>query len=568
MNIEKVYGQVAEEKSSNSCRIEVLGFFQNGKLVTDKDIINSTFQPLSHVFSYKFFDRFDDINIGDVVEFHVQEKPTGIHDKMLLDSNRACKRVGCKVVDVGADIFSNPGAINQPILKQYINTEIGNFFIRHQGNLFGPFKNHNKEVVPKMGQIVHRYAVPEGLVKVNDEPYLLLEPTKKEDLIDCMTQSQLATYLGTLVGKLNITTEIGPVKKALEAMPADGLEKAKLERLVKNMDQLELGLTELKILAIESEKFQKLYQRSLDRVNEELKKENMNEVLDQKEMMEKEVKTIKQSLDKLKREEQKLTGVVSRLKDDQAYLNSEKEKLIQDIRIRAEIEPSQSGVTAIVPAQLVKCYEEQVWEAESESYLNLNEFINVLKQSVKYESEDQKRIDFNFINLLKLYRCFLVENVDTILRIAEATQNCKVILQQVEPDWIKFEKFLYNGLEQIWEAAHANPNMIHFLVLEDINLSGFECYGRPISDLINGRRRHLPTCNTPWPPNLWIFADFIPPDDKGFGLPMSKSTFNEWGYVPYAPYKWIWNAVKNKLKPETLVLHTNIAGSPNNPYLT
>ncbi|RYZ35943.1 MAG: hypothetical protein EOP49_33050 [Sphingobacteriales bacterium] len=92
-----------------------------------------------------------------------------------------------------------------------------------------------------------------------------------------------------------------------------------------------------------------------------------------------------------------------------------------------------------------------------------------------------------------------------------------------------------NKLKQIWASADQHKTMFHFFVLQDINMASFECYGRPLLDLVSEVREELPGQQTNWPENLWIFGmplSRVLGDE--FGLPLLRTTFKHWGYLPVA----------------------------------
>jgi hypothetical protein len=119
------------------------------------------------------------------------------------------------------------------------------------------------------------------------------------------------------------------------------------------------------------------------------------------------------------------------------------------------------------------------------------------------------------------------------IAFAEAVGNTNYIIQQVEPDWLHFSDFWKNGLGAIWHSAHNHPEILHFLFLEDINLSSPECYARPLFDVINGIRKHIPYGKTAYPENLKIFATKASTVEPEIGLPLIEKTFEGWGAVGF-----------------------------------
>src|SRR5690606_32883918 len=72
----------------------------------------------------------------------------------------------------------------------------------------------------------------------------------------------------------------------------------------------------------------------------------------------------------------------------------------------------------------------------------------------------------------------------------------------VEIDWIKYEQLFNNGLKQIVDEALTNSDRIHFLILNDFNISNIEYYAKPLIDSINKIRQFIPGTSSPFPENL------------------------------------------------------------------
>ena len=112
---------------------------------------------------------------------------------------------------------------------------------------------------------------------------------------------------------------------------------------------------------------------------------------------------------------------------------------------------------------------------------------------------------------------------------AATTNNAFYIIQQIEPDWLHFSDFWKNGLGAIWKSAHDYPDKLHFLFLEDINMSSPECYARPLLDMITGIRMLIPFGKTQYPGNLKIIATKISTENPEIGLPLIRTNFHGMG---------------------------------------
>jgi hypothetical protein len=564
MSIMKVYGRVFEKKSGASCRIEVLGFTSDGDLLTDNAKIKQAFPPSGVVFAPGFLDRFPEYQIDSMIEFVVNPVPSGHPDKYLMDTTKGCKRSGFPIVNIKGAILIDDQAINQPVLKQYVREEIPHFFIKHGGFLYGPFESQQGDVVPKSVGTANKYPVPAEIVYISSTPYLLTEPANPVACLDCMTISQLTNFLKTTVKNYKIAGDIASFKRALDNITLDGLSAVRLKRIVTSLDYLNFSFEELQSMAALSADFKQLYDRSLANVRDQVEDQYLTPALTKKESVDKEIKNLQQQLDKKKRDEQKLQSAIDNLKTDLSFLNENKDKLIQEIRLKADIQqPGQTPDLALTIAETID------YTLPLDPCKDLREYVTIIRKSLDVTANTTQNDPLFFPFLLQDFRCWLVEDIRMILGFARLTANCKLVIQQVEPDWIKFEKLYQNGLRQIWESAHESPDLIHFLLLEDLNLAGVECYGKPMLDVNQGIRTQLPGVYTGWPPNLWVFASFLPPTQHGFGLPLYRKTFESWGFVPATTSaKWKTDlTATTKLTVASILQNTEMSAPIPNPYL-
>ncbi len=117
-----------------------------------------------------------------------------------------------------------------------------------------------------------------------------------------------------------------------------------------------------------------------------------------------------------------------------------------------------------------------------------------------------------------------------ILAFIEATNNAIYTIIQIEPKWLSFKDLVDNGLKELWLSAFEKPDVLHFAILRDVNLSSPECYANPLIDLDRNLRTKLPFIEKAWPPNLRIIGTIQPVPEVG--LSVLKSTFDNWGGLP------------------------------------
>ena len=529
MSITKVNGTIEEQRGVNG-RVKVISFKRDGVYINDSLEIKKEFPPEGFVFAPHFFNHFD-YELNSLIEFQLSHiKSTKDHgDSYLLDFKVDPKIIGFPVFTIPENILIGEYSLNQSILNNYSEKfNSPHFYIKNKELLYGPFKNLNIEIFPKSGKEVCRWNSAEFPIYTSGEnSYLLTPPSRNSDLIDCMTSAQLNTWLKDQIRNLKLDIDFNSLAKALESQQHVGLDIDRMKRVLTGIDQISLTHSELRYLASSSKRLEIMYSDSLAKLEMELKKELIEPIEMAKMEIETEILNLKKNRDKAQKEEVEYKSKIQFLKKEFESIHQEKDRLINDIRIHAII-----GKTNITEFEKLLTYDEQIYELKENPYRDINEFILTQKNSLENDDSNNK-FWYNSILQLKDYKCFLSDSVESILQIARLSNNCKVVLQQVEPDWLKFEYLFENGLKQIWKSAHENPDMIHFLILEDINMASIECYGRPLLDIVEGVRLKLPGLVLSMPDNLWVFG--IPLTNKQpfeFGLPLIMTTFRKWGFFP------------------------------------
>lgn len=523
MNFSKVVGTLEEHKSNGSGRIKVVAYKTNGKYVTDN--IVDFFPPDGYVFAYKFFERFEQ-NIHDLIEFQINQDIESRGDNLLMDIAKGCRPFGTPVINIEDKILENEFSINQIILKEYVSIISSSFYISNIGYVYGPFKSQNGDIVPKESTEVYRYSYNDvDLCYSGDKVYLLKRPEIKGYPVDCMTPLQLVNWFKSKVKNQQLNLDFNLIKVALEEKQNVELDDARTSRLLGNLEDIQLEYDSFKKLTDNSDKFEKFYKGELSRITTKLKEEVMGDLLVEKERIQNQVSKIMRELDGLRSLKSLSNEELELMKSEVEYIKTNKERLLSDIRVFSQIT---SDSKQILPKN---SFYEQIFSGGEMSANSLSEFSQRL---VGQNGEDISNVVSHFNRVLhqfKVTNTFLCEEIAPVLEIARISNNCKVIIQQVEADWLKFSSFYENVLEHALVSAHNNPDLIHFLILEDFNLSSIECYGRPFLDVLKGIRFTFPIRNLSYPRNLWVFC--IPVEvSENFGLPLVKKTHNNWGAIP------------------------------------
>jgi urease accessory protein UreF len=379
-----------------------------------------------------------------------------------------------------------------------------------------------------------------------------------------MTQSQLSEWLKQQIKNQNLKLDFSQLKKAFEGLEVADLDRARLTRSLAYIDQLTLSLDQLEKLAKASSNLGQLYVASIEKYKEEIKADLIYPLEEEKDQLTSEIIILTKSITKSKQQESLLTTKVEHLEKQIQFIIDNKTRLIEDIKINSQVIGEQGSHSVLT-------FEEQIFINDKESFSGIDAFVSTFATAFQGDEQKARIFSHTAIFQLKTYKALLANRIEPIQVLAKLTGNCKLFIQQAEPDWIKFELFYQKSIMPIWTSAYKHPDTIHFLILEDINIASIECYGRPLLDIINGIRKTLPGLNSEWPKNLWIFG--IPIDLEGeqeFGIPLYKKTFSNWGAFPkiLSDITIAEVPANNRLVLEEIFKHNTIVSSSLIEYLS
>lgn len=100
-----------------------------------------------------------------------------------------------------------------------------------------------------------------------------------------------------------------------------------------------------------------------------------------------------------------------------------------------------------------------------------------------------------------------------------ASHNCRYITEYVSAKWGSFDDLWNNGLAYIVEKSIEEPEIIHFLLLQNINLSYLPNFMQPLVDLHRGLLAKFPMTDIPLPKNLRILCTVA--EDELITMPAS-----------------------------------------------
>lgn len=110
------------------------------------------------------------------------------------------------------------------------------------------------------------------------------------------------------------------------------------------------------------------------------------------------------------------------------------------------------------------------------------------------------------VSRLATYNIILLPEKSVVMAIISATRRCKYITEYVGVDWKSFVDLWENGLEFIVQECIKDEDMIHFLVLQNINMSYIPSFLQPLFDMEMGLINKFPNTNMEFPNNLKILC--------------------------------------------------------------
>lgn len=131
------------------------------------------------------------------------------------------------------------------------------------------------------------------------------------------------------------------------------------------------------------------------------------------------------------------------------------------------------------------------------------------------------------VTKLSLHNVVLFPDNKTLLATMQATRRCRYVVSYVGVYWKSFNNLWESGLSVIINEAINNPDLIHFLVLRNINMSYIPCYLQPILDMESGLIKYYPGTELEFPENLRILCTRV----KETVIPVTEASLEGVGCI-------------------------------------
>lgn len=394
--------------------------------------------------------------------------------------------------------------------------------------------------------------VSSSLITYNDSTYLLEDINVPEDgKIDITSDHQLVEWYkkNVLKKEWNIIYEAKDFK-SVDAVATAELQRLKiptniyqnrLARIMELSSNVSLTFEELEDLS-SAPWFKDLVQRTMGenvgKYLEKIKKDHAseisrlksnheqelsaldNKVRQDKESLQRQIEDKKEELTRItlnnKKEEWELKKTVLKLQGELDSISNEinnKNKTIEELNSRKE--------SIIADFSVVK----EVLSASSADYSTGKQTVTVTDFDMNNEREFptagpfRKNIESllmksngikvsadEIVTKLSLHNVVLFPDNKTLLATMQATRRCRYVVSYVGVDWKSFNNLWESGLSVIINESIKNPDIIHFLVLRNINMSFIPCYLQPILDMELGLIKYFPGTELGFPENMRILC--------------------------------------------------------------
>lgn len=267
------------------------------------------------------------------------------------------------------------------------------------------------------------------------------------------------------------TAEIQRIKEDYdsELMQLEEEQKAKIEKLQQEIDEKKKGLAE--------------QERSFD---VKLQEKNFEiELLDEA------VKEKRQT--------------IAAIEESIAQMNDRKASIIQDFSIIHEVLSASVPQNKVATVQSSKQFALEEINYSENPITRFQAYVKSLENILK-ANEAPKCSPQALARLLAKYIVVLCPSQAIAQALILASHKCRYITEYVSAKWASFDDLWNNGLAYIVEKCNEEPETIHFLLLQNINISYLPNFLQPVADLQKGLITGFPATNIPLPKNLRILC--------------------------------------------------------------
>ena len=196
---------------------------------------------------------------------------------------------------------------------------------------------------------------------------------------------------------------------------------------------------------------------------------------------------------------------IATLEESIAKLNDRKASIIQDFSIIHEVlNATDTSRTHQVNRNMKKFSLEEISFSDKPN-CRFQAYIKSLENFMK-ENGAPKISPTIIGKMLAKYYVVLCPSLSVAQSIIFASHRCKYLTEYVSVKWTSFEDLWENGLAYIVSKSMEETDTMHFLLLQNINLSYLPNFLQPLIDLQRGIISKFPVSDIPYPNNLRILC--------------------------------------------------------------
>lgn len=220
-------------------------------------------------------------------------------------------------------------------------------------------------------------------------------------------------------------------------------------------------------------------------------------------------------LDETAKEKQQ---AITTLEESIAKMNDRKASIIQDFSIIQEVLSTSVPQDKVSGIASSKQFTLEEINYSANPITRFQAYVKSLEDVLKV-NEAPKCSPQALARLLAKYLVVLCPSQTIAQSLIMASHKCRYMTEYVSAKWASFDDLWNNGLAYIVGKSNEEPETIHFLLLQNINLSYLPNYLQPLADLQKGLITKFPATDIPLPKNLRILCTVA--EDELITMPAS-----------------------------------------------
>lgn len=547
----RVVGLV-EDKLGDNATITVIGYCDDNLYVfhpLNNAEVLELFPTRGKVFAFRFNLDYKHLK-GSIVCLCVQPSNKDDRERYVWNWDAEVFEYGQKIYTLKG-VLSEDSQHNYEILKNNGLLEINSDILIYSGSRV-------YQIIPDNIDRVLKYwdASSLEIVTVDGNKYFVgISLPKHDGLLDITNDEQLANWYLSKVVKKNwagivqaqsfrnsesFLRELLSSQKDLDAATIEN----RLKRLLSIDTSISLMFDSLKEIA-ETPWFSEVVNRSIaqekEHLIEQLKKDNLEEIQKIKEehdlqlmQLEEEqkakTKKLQQEIDEKRKgfEEQERSldaklqeknfeielldetakekrQAITTLEESIAKMNDRKASIIQDFSIIQEVLSASVPQKKVATATTSKQFTLEDVKFSEHPITRFQAYVKSLENILK-ANEAPKCSPQALARLLAKYLVVLCPSQSIAQALILASHKCRYMTEYVSAKWASYDDLWNNGLAYIVEKSNEEPETIHFLLLQNINLSYLPNFLQPLVDLQKGLITKFPATDISLPKNLRILC--------------------------------------------------------------